>query len=581
MSMDIAARPEIERMKVLERDETALPQQVDTPGNGRSGWVDGDGGGGRHPQGPGPSGPTSRHRHRWSVPASVLLMISLAMGAVSHGYQLFSYPLYITDEGIYLQQAWAVLRQARLSPYTYFYDHAPAGWLVIAAWIDLLPLQFQTFGNAINSGRALMLLVHLANVFFLFHLTHRLSGNRAAAFLTCFFFNLSPLAVFYQRMVLLDNLMVLWVLVSLYLATSEDRRVVTPMFSGLALGVAVLTKENAVFFAPIIGYLLYSRTRRNHNWRFALGFWSFAGAAVISLYFLYAALKNELFPTGLSFDLNNPPADHVSLLYTIWWQLHRSQGSILDPNSLFWEFSLRRWLPKDAFILSAGLVSMLVNFFLGRRTKNTGYVVASLLAAAYAFYLVRGSMMLEFYVVPLLPFLAMNLGMLVARLLHLLPDLLRPVAFVAFLGVFLLHPTWGYVLVIDEFGKVVAHDLYKLPLTYLQTQQLEFIRRNIPPDAMIIMDDDIWVDLHDVRPFYKRAHSHWKASADPDVRDKLFAKNWRNVDYIVMSNKMRIAMEQNNSDGREDWILEALDHAQRIWVAERGDIQLEIYKVQK
>jgi hypothetical protein len=39
----------------------------------------------------------------------------------------------------------------------------------------------------------------------------------------------------------------------------------------------------------------------------------------------------------------------------------------------------------------------------------------------------------------------------------------------------------------------------------------------------------------------------------------LYIQDWRNVDYIVMSNKMRIAMERNNADGRENWIFEALD----------------------
>src|SRR6266487_3696271 len=87
----------------------------------------------------------------------------------------------------------------------------------------------------------------------------------------------------------------------------------------------------------------------------------------------------------------------------------------------------------------------------------------------------------------------------------------------------------------------------------------------IPPDARIVMDDDLWVQLHDVQPYYTRAHSHWKAAGDPTVRDKLFARNWQNIDYIVMSNKMLIAMQQNNTDGGENYILEALQHARPIW----------------
>jgi hypothetical protein len=95
------------------------------------------------------------------------------------------------------------------------------------------------------------------------------------------------------------------------------------------------------------------------------------------------------------------------------------------------------------------------------------------------------------------------------------------------------------------------------------------------------MDEDIWADLHDVRPFYKWAHSHWKAAADPDVRDRLFAKNWRNIDYLVMSNKMEIAMDQNNADGSEDWILTALRNSDQVWNAKRGDIELSVYRVRK
>lgn len=495
----------------------------------------------------------------------VLLLASLLTGAISHGYHLFLYPLYITDEGIYMEQAWSVLRQGQLSPYTYFYDHAPAGWLTIASWVALLPRQFETFGNAINTGRVLMLLVHLASVCLLFLVARRLSGSITAAVVACFLFNLSPLAVFYQRQVLLDNLMVFWVLLSLYLATSDDRRIMTPLYSGLALGVGVLTKENAIFFLPVIGYLLYNKVRQRRNYRFALSYWLFGTFAIISLYFLYANLKNELLPAHLDFNLNNPPVDHVSLLFTIWQQLHRSQGSILDRHSLFWTFSLGAWLPKDTFLLAGGAVATLVNLFLGLRDrrKYRGELVAALLALSYAFYLARGSVALEFYVIPLIPFVALNIGMLAGRILRMVPEsrrlpLLAGSVRALILGVcfaLLLLPPGGYVLVHDQAGKVVAHDLYKLPLTTLQAQQVAFIRQHIPPSARIVMDDDLWVQLHDVRPYYPFAHSHWKASSDPAVRDKLFASTWRNIDYIVLSNKMVTAMQQNNTNGGENYIL--------------------------
>jgi len=519
----------------------------------------------------------------------LLVVLSLATGALTHGFNLFNYPLYITDEGIYIQQAWSVLREARLSPYTYFYDHAPAGWLVIASWVALLPGQFQTFGSAIDTGRALMLVVHVVCTFLLYRVTARLSGSQAAAVIAAFFFNVSPLAIFYQRQLLLDNLMVMWVLFSLYLVTSGsnwrlgDMRIVAAIVSGLAFGVAVLTKENAIFFGPVIGYLLFRRLRGRMNYRFSVGFWSFSALSIVSLYFLYATLKNELFPSGFSFDLNNPPADHVSLLYTIWWQMHRSQGSILDTHSPVWQFSLGAWLPKDTFILVAGGVAALVNLTVGllSRGRRLERVLVSALALSYGIYLARGSQMLEFYVVPLLPFLAMNIGLLAGWGLSRLPALLQAIPIVALISVFVINSAWGYVLVVDQFGHVVPHDLYKLNQTGMQTEQLQWIRQNIPPDAKLIIDDDMWADLHDQRPYYKWAHSHYKAASDPDVRDKLFGKDWRNIDYIVMSNKMREAMLLNNADGGETWILQALDQSQPVWSVEHGDVKLEIDRVKK
>ena len=42
----------------------------------------------------------------------------------------------------------------------------------------------------------------------------------------------------------------------------------------------MVTKENAIFFVPVVGYLLYSQVRPRSNYRFALGFWLFTGLAI-------------------------------------------------------------------------------------------------------------------------------------------------------------------------------------------------------------------------------------------------------------------------------------------------------------
>ena len=60
----------------------------------------------------------------------------------------------------------------------------------------------------------------------------------------------------------------------------------------------------------------------------------------------------------------------------------------------------------------------------------------------------------------------------------------------------------------------------------------------------------------------------------------MFASNWHNISYIAMSNGMRQAMIGNNTNGQESWILDALNnHSTEVWHAGRGNVQLEIYKI--
>src|SRR5216684_1499506 len=108
--------------------------------------------------------------------AQVLLPLLLVVTFISHAYHMFFYPLYLGDEGIYMEQAWAVLQGKSLTPYTYFYDHAPAGWILIATWLRLLPHGVNQWGMAVNSGRVLMLLLAAASTTMLYRLARRLTG---------------------------------------------------------------------------------------------------------------------------------------------------------------------------------------------------------------------------------------------------------------------------------------------------------------------------------------------------------------------------------------------------------------------
>jgi len=102
----------------------------------------------------------------------IALVLVLTVSTAAHAFNMFRFPYYENDEGVYISQAWSIVTQGKLAPYTYWYDHAPAGWMLIALWAKLTG-GFFTFGASVNSGRMLMLVLHLASTVLLYYCTKK------------------------------------------------------------------------------------------------------------------------------------------------------------------------------------------------------------------------------------------------------------------------------------------------------------------------------------------------------------------------------------------------------------------------
>ncbi len=91
---------------------------------------------------------------------------------------------------------------------------------------------------------------------------------RAAA-LAHLLFTVSPLAIYYQRRLLLDNIMLFWALLSLDLLLDGWGRLRRVTLSGLCFGVALFSKETAVFLLPAMLFIAWQQ-RWRHQARFAV-----------------------------------------------------------------------------------------------------------------------------------------------------------------------------------------------------------------------------------------------------------------------------------------------------------------------
>ena len=181
----------------------------------------------------------------WLLPVLIgsAVLQRLDMPALAHAVS--------TTEGTYVSQDVRFATHGELSHYTYWYDHPPLGWMLLAAWNQ----PFRLFGiDEWVAGRIAMLVVHVMSCVLLYALARRLSAPRWAAVIAPVLFSTSPVMMDWGRLVLLDNIATPFLLGAWLLALDRRQRLSRFAVSAILLACAVLTKETTLLFAP--GHLL-------------------------------------------------------------------------------------------------------------------------------------------------------------------------------------------------------------------------------------------------------------------------------------------------------------------------------------
>jgi len=535
---------------------------------------------------------------------AILVVMLLGLAALAHGINMFHLPYYENDEGTYMSQAWAVISEGRLAPYSYIYDHAPLGWLQIAAW-TLLTGGFHTFGMAENSGRVFMLVLQVASTYLVYRIARVVSASAAAATLAALLFALSPFAIYYHRRVLLDNITTFWMLLAILLLVSDRLSLRRVWLSALALACSILSKEVTVFLIPVLAYFVAARTDRAHR-PFAVAGWLAIALVACAQYILLALLKGEFFPYHVLMPLRatgpighgllaalrwhaslllGGAHDHVSFIDTLKWQAGRGQdGGITNPRSKFWQVTAL-WCRDDPLLVMGGTACALASVLLIKTQRAVG-VLGLATFAFWAFY-ARGGEVLDFYLVPALPLLALNIAAIVAlglraaapgtamaRLLRLglhgrraLPLLVVTLCVAGGLAGGYTSPRLGFA--------ADPATLWDKPQTDAQQRALAWVERTIPARSKVIIDDYMWVDLHDAAHPYPYAHWYWKVDEDTAIGSSVFHKDWRTIDYIVATPQLRY----NVLEERLPIVAAALAHATRMAHFDTDAWAVDIYRV--
>lgn len=479
------------------------------------------------------AGPVRSWLHRHWLSGTVLTSVLIVVG-LANAWNLQGWPGRVNDdEGTYMAEAWAMLYPHHLSHYTYWYDHPPLGWAVIAGYTWLTD-GFHRDHSAVMVGRELMWLVTLVSCALLFLLCRRLRFRRATAAATVLLFGLSPLAIYYHRMVSLDNLATAWLLAALAIAASRRRSLAAAFWSGACCAAAVLSKETIAVLLPAVVWLLWQHTeQRTRRWNLAI--FAVTCALLVMIYPLFAALRGELLPGR----------GHVSLAWALWWQFfaRSSSGSLLDRHS--GSFALAHfWIGIDPWLLLAGAAVVPIGLLI-RRLRPFGLALVIQIAV-----MIKGGYLPYFYVTAMLPFAALLLGGIAdtlcnpighaRRARHATAGEMRPgwlsrttwITALAAAVVFTLLalPRWGAAL---RQQADVRGDASSLAAT-------AWILRNIPPQDVVVVDDYMWTDL---RLAGRYPLWLWKVDTDPQVSRQVLPRGYQSIDYIVLAQQAASTLE--------------------------------------
>jgi endo-1,4-beta-D-glucanase Y len=376
----------------------------------------------------------------------------------------------------------------------------------------------------------------------LYFIAKRISGKKEVGILSVLIYAFSPLGIYYQRRVLLDNIMTFWVFAGIFLITLRKLKLSSVLLSSVFFGFAILSKENAVFFLPLYLYLIYINSEHT-NRKFGMILFLTTFVSVVSLYILYAILKKEFFPFG--FLGNDEP--HVSLLETLSW--HATRGESLP----FWRRGsdfyggFGEWMNKDTVMVLLGTASFAIGLVISIFKKE--FRAPVLFALLFSIFLIRGGLIIGFYIIPLIPIFALTISQAWQFIIEKL-SFGNKLLYAGMLNVsFIAIPA---LLLMNHNGQYTRNE------TNPQKEALAWIKQNVPEDSYIVIDNYMYVDLKEPGyindKVYPNADWFWKIYYDSDIKDKKYDNDFRKIEYLTLSHEMLKQVGVGTQDYLKDTI---------------------------
>ena len=335
--------------------------------------------------------------------------------------------------------------------------------------------------------------------------------------------------------------MVFALAISLYFLTKKKTSLIDVILSAILCGYAFWVKEVGIFLVPGFIYLVYFKLAK-HQRNLGTVLWTSFYAAVLLLYPFMALNKSELFPSG---------GVRVSLIETLRYQV--SRGTKLPFWNMKSDFALAysKWSLKDPVVMYFMVVNIFVAILIAFRYRNKYQISFLIMLVGLFFFLMRGGVVLELYVIPLFPFA----GMLFAMNLFLIRNefKFKKLNFNVFNQFKFKKYIFGviiFTLLINFYNTTVTGiQIYSYKENYNMKKSIDYIWENIDNDNNILIDFCLFMDLRNKQgnmDRYPNADYIVNVDTDPEIKVTKIKNSWKNIDYLIGSSELyRNANEEN------------------------------------
>jgi len=194
------------------------------------------------------------------------------------------------------------------------------------------------------------------------------------------------------------------------------------------------------------------------------------------------------------------------------------------------------WTHGDFLLMVLSIAAPIYNLIAG--WWNRKQLLLSLFAISYWILLIRGGVVLSFYIIPMIPLVAINAIIAFTSIATWLGKLVR----------FGLVPA---LLIFAIIGVIVPYDLQHAEIAFTQhptsaqTDAMVWVRNNVPHNDVIVINSYLYMDLRQPDSegvgdgaTFPNAHIYWNIAYDPELYTGLLQGNWDRIDYIVADSEM-------------------------------------------